>query len=93
MAAALMGIRSVQPFRLIDAGQGISFQGHDGLYLALLHGLLGSAELGRDAGALAHIPAPSGQEEAGASGNEEKDLRHRLKPESRPKRTGFDRRD
>ena len=30
-----------------------------------LHGLLGGAQLGGDAGALAHIPAPSGHEQAG----------------------------
>ena len=65
MGAALMGVRSVQPFGPIDAGQGVSFQRHDGPHLALLHGLLGGAKLSGDAGALAHIPAPSGQEEAG----------------------------
>jgi len=47
----------------------------------LLHGLLGGAKLGGDAGALAHIPAPSGQEKTGARGDEEKDLWHLLKPE------------
>jgi hypothetical protein len=42
----------------------------------LLHGFLGGTEFGLDAGALAQIPAPAGENETCACCNEEKDLRH-----------------
>jgi len=70
----------MQPLGPIDAGQRIKLQRHDGLGLPLLHGLLGGAKLGGDAGALAQIPTPSGKDEAGSCGEEEKDLRHAQNP-------------
>ena len=79
----------MRPLGLIDAGQRIKLQRHNGLG-PLLHGLPGGAKLGRDAGALAQVPTPSGQEEACARGEEEKDLRHCLKSKTRPKRARLD---
>src|SRR6266511_3711871 len=46
-----------------------------------------------DAPPFLRVPAASGEEEAGARGEEKKHLRHALESETRPKGAGLDRRD
>jgi len=94
MAGALMpGALAPLPYsRAVDPGRGILLQGHDALILAPLQGLLGGTKLRGDAPLHIAIPA-SGEDQAGTRCDQDEELRHRLKSETRPKRARLDRRD
>jgi hypothetical protein len=78
MARALRPVRDV--LRPIDSGRGVALQRHGTVGLAARKSLLGGAKLCRNAPLLVAVPAPSGEDEAGARDEEEKDLRHRQNP-------------
>ena len=75
--------RLVHRFRPVDAGRGIALQGNDNFRLAL-HGLARAGELGGNALALPPIQSPD-DEDTGARGKQDEELRHGSKTQSATK--------
>ena len=94
MGAALMarvlGASRHRP-RPVDASRRVAFQPLDRLGIALGNGLLCGAKPSGDAPLLSQVPAPPGEKQACACGEQKEHLRHRLEPETRPERARFDR--
>ncbi len=74
MAGALMAGALRHLPRPVDTGRGVALE-RNALLLAPGKSLLGGTKQGGDAPLLVGVPAP-GEEEAGAGGDEEEDLRH-----------------
>jgi hypothetical protein len=75
MAATLMACPLRHLPGTVDAGGGVALERYGVLGLAPFHGLARRPKLGGDTALLIRIPAP-GKQQAGACGEEEKDLRH-----------------